>query len=101
MRSRYLFAVLVLLHTGGLLSAPEYFSPFIAGSLYLPLTLLKIAGLPVYASAEAWGWSSPSVLGWAAISVIWGAIWWWVAKLATWAWRQKVASKPDDDGIHK
>ena len=99
MRSRYLFAALVLLHVSGFLFPPEGFAPLIANSVYLPLTLLKMAGLPVYASAEAWGWASPSPFGWAAVILIWGLTWWWVAKLATWAFRRRGATKQGVNGI--
>ena len=81
MRSRYLFAALAILHVGGVLFPPSPLAPLIAGSVYVPLTALKMAGLPVYASAEAWGWASPSRLGWAAVIVFWGLAWWGVAKL--------------------
>ena len=51
------------------------------GSVYLPLMLLKAVGLPVYAGAESGGWASPSPLGWAAVAVVWGLVWWLVAGL--------------------
>lgn len=99
MCSRYLFATLVLLHVGGFLFPPDGLAPLIANSVYLPLTLLKMIGLPVYDSAEAWGWASPSTLGWAAVTMIWGLIWWWVAKLATWGFRRRAAATQGADGI--
>lgn len=93
MCSRYVFATLVLLHVGGFWFPPDGLAPLIANSVYLPLTLLKMTGLPVYVSAEAWGWASPSSFGWAAVIMIWGLAWWWVAKLATWGFRRRAASK--------
>ena len=83
MRSLYLFAAFALLHVGGVLFAPEPLAPLMAGSIYLPLTLLKVMGLPVYASVEGWGWAAPSPFGWAAVVVLWGLIWWLVARIAT------------------
>jgi hypothetical protein len=99
MRTRYLFAVLVFLHASGFLFQPEALAPLIGNSVYLPLTLLKMTGLPVYASAEAWGWASPSPFGWAAVIMIWGLIWWWVAKLVTWAFRRRGTTEQGADGI--
>lgn len=89
MSRHYLFAALVLLHLSGFLFPPDGLAPLISSSVYLPLTLLKMTGLPVYASAEAWGWASPSTFGWAAVSMIWAAIWWWVAKLAAWGFHRR------------
>ena len=88
MRSRYIFAMLVLLHVSGFLFPPGPFASFIGNSVYLPLTLLKVIGLPVYASAQAWGWASPSPFGWLAVIIVWGLIWWQVASLAAWALRK-------------
>lgn len=95
MRTRYLFATLVLLHVSGFLFAPEGLAPLIGNSVYLPLTLLKMTGLPVYASVEAWGWASPSPFGWSAVVVLWGLTWWCVAKLTVWAFRRRGASEAD------
>lgn len=99
MRSRYLFAALVLLHVSAFLFPPEGLAPLIANSVYLPLTLMKMAGLPVYASAESWGWANPSAFGWAAVITVWGLAWWWVAKLITWAFSRRGATRRGADGI--
>ena len=99
MRSRYLFAAFALLHVGGFLFPPKALAPLIGNSVYLPLTLLKLAGLPVYASAEAWGWASPSPFGWAAVVVVWGLVWWWVAKLAVWVFARRGVAQRDADGM--
>lgn len=97
-RRRYLFAALVVLHLGGFLFPPDALAPLAGSSVYLPLTLLKMIGLPVYASSEAWGWASPSPLGWAAVIMIWALTWWWVAKLAIWVFRRDGRSKHVADG---
>ena len=78
---RCLFAALVLLHVAGVLWAPQALAPFMAGTVYVPLMLLKAVGLPVYAAAAAGGWASPSPLGWAAVAVVWGLVWGLVAGL--------------------
>ena len=78
---RCLFAALVFLHSGGVLFAPQVLAPVMAGSVYLLLMLLKAVGLPVYTGAESGGWASPSPLGWVAIAVVWGLVWWLVAGL--------------------
>jgi len=98
MRSRYLFAALVLLHISGFLFPPKGLAPLIGNSVYLPLTLLKMTGLPVYSSVEAWGWASPSPFGWSAVIVLWGLTWWWVAKLADWVFRRRGADVDDSLG---
>lgn len=67
---------LLALHAGTFLLASGWLAPLLAGSVYLPLTALKMAGLPVYANPEAWGWAAPSVFGWCAVVVLWGIAWW-------------------------
>lgn len=83
MRRGYVFAMLVMLHLGGFLYAPKPLAPFLAGSVYLPLTALKFMGLPVYASSEAWGWASPSIFGWLAVGLLWTLLWWGIASVFT------------------
>ena len=85
---RYLFAALVLLHASGFLFAPKGLAPLFGNSVYLPLTLLKMAGLPVYASTEAWGWASPSLFGWVAVILFWALVWWAVANLVVRVFRR-------------
>lgn len=73
------FLVILFVHTilivlGGAL--PETIAPAIAGSIYLPLWLLEIVGLPVFAYVEAGGWPRPSILGWILVAVIWSVLWW-------------------------
>lgn len=74
-----LFAVLAGSHAAMAFVAPEVLAPAVAGSVYLPLTLLQAAGVPVLAAAESGGWSAPSPLGWAVVVALWFAIWWGVA----------------------
>lgn len=73
-----LFAVLACSHAAVALVAPEASAP-VAGSVYLPLMLLQAVGIPVFAAAESGGWAVPSLLGWAAVLILWFAIWWAVA----------------------
>ena len=82
-RTSSVFAGLAAAHAAGFLFAPEPLGPLLANSVYLPLTLLKMLGLPVYANAQAWGWAAPSSFGWLAVAVIWGVAWWAVARVVT------------------
>jgi len=96
MRSCSLFAALAFAHAGGVLLSPEALAPFFAGSIYLPLTLMKFIGLPVYAATEGWGWASPSRFGWVAIIVFWGLVWWAVARLVAKVLRRWRRARPGD-----
>lgn len=92
-----LFAALVVLHLGGVLFAPQALAPVMAGSVYLPLMPLGAAGLPVYAAAASGGWASPSPLGWAAVAVVWGLVWWLVAGLLARGICRKADSSVDEN----
>lgn len=92
--SRLVFAALAMLHLCGFFFALDALAPLLAGSIYLPLMLLKFAGLPVYASAEAWGWARPSPFGWAAVALLWALVWWGVARLAT-RWQGRRSGAPE------
>ena len=83
LRTFHVFSALAGLHIMGFLLAPKPLAPVFAGSVYLPLTLLKWAGLPVYENSEGWGWAAPSAFGWLAAIVLWSACWWMVARLVT------------------
>ena len=54
---------------------PDPLAAAIAGTVYLPLWPLSALGLPVHARADAWGWSSPSLLGWGVIALTWTTVW--------------------------
>ena len=79
-----IFFVLAGAHAVAFWLTPEALAPVIAGSVYLPLLPLKALGLPVFAAAESGGWPSPSLPGWAAVLIIWSAIWWTAARLIHW-----------------
>lgn len=55
---------------------PDAIAPVIAATVYVPLWPLSVAGLPVFGSAESWGWPAPSVLGWGLLLVFWSTVWW-------------------------
>ena len=83
-------AALLLLAAHALLvvfasSVPEPIAPFLAASVYGPLWPLQALGAPVFAPTGGWGWSSPSVLGWAVLALFWGGFWlgavWLVARI--------------------
>ena len=76
------------MHAMAFLLEPTYLAPLLAGSIYLPLTALKMAGLPVYANSEAWGWAAPSTLGWCALFALWGLVWWSVTIVVI-KWRRR------------
>ena len=97
LRSSLVFAALSASHVAGIFLAPSALAPLFAGSIYLPLTALKMLGLPVYRNAEAWGWAAPSALGWLLMLLLWGAVWWGVARLAV-RWQQRTAKKADGRG---
>lgn len=97
LRSPVVFAGLAAGHVAGLLLAPAPLAPLFAGSVYLPLTALRMLGVPVYRNPEAWGWAAPSALGWLLVLVLWGAVWWGVARLAA-RWQQRFARKADGRG---
>lgn len=77
----YFFVVLAGSHMAAAFFAPNALAPAVAGSVYLPLVPLQVAGVPVFAAAESFGWSSPSLLGWSIVYAVWVAIWWVVAYL--------------------
>lgn len=76
-----LFTALSGSHSIAVLISPEILAPAVAGSVYIPLMLVKSAGVPVFAAAESGGWAAPSLLGWALVILVWAAIWWAVASL--------------------
>lgn len=59
---------------------PQGMTPWIAGSLYLPLWVFSGVGLPVFHAGGGGGWASPNVLGWALLVVVWGTVWWCVVR---------------------
>ena len=70
---------LVVAHTVAIIAAshlPDRLAAVVAGSLYLPLMPFQALGLPVFGSAESWGWASPSFLGWGLLVVVWVGFWW-------------------------
>lgn len=54
---------------------PDRLAAIVAGSIYLPLWPWSALGVPVHARAEAWGWASPSLLGWAVVALTWCTVW--------------------------
>ena len=70
-----IFAALIGIHAAAVFFSPETLAPAVAGSVYLPLMPLKVAGVPVFAVAESGGWPSPSLLGWVLVLLLWFAIW--------------------------
>jgi hypothetical protein len=62
---------------------PEAVAPVLAGAVYLPLSVLREAGLPVFLAAESGGWQSPSLFGWAAVVSLWTVVWWVVASVVS------------------
>lgn len=77
----FIFIALATIHAAAVLVAPEALAPALAGTVYLPLLPLKTLGMPVIGAAESGGWSSPSLLGWAAVILLWSSIWWAAAVL--------------------
>jgi hypothetical protein len=63
-----------LVASGGAL--PDKVAPAIAGTVYLPLYLLGITGIPVFGRAESSGWAGPSILGWFLAGLLWALLWW-------------------------
>lgn len=72
----------------GLVTArpPEVLAPAVGASVFAPLWVFHALGLPVYGRAESGGWSSPSVLGWVLVAVLWAAAWWGLVALVVRAW---------------
>ncbi|ATB41728.1 hypothetical protein CYFUS_007198 [Cystobacter fuscus] len=62
---------------------PEAIGPAVAGSVYLPLMVLRAVGLPVFGKAESGGWPGPSLLGWILVAGFWAAVWWGVVSLVS------------------
>lgn len=82
MRIRWLgWGVMMALHFLAIAFLPKELAPAMAGSIYLPLMPLRALGLPVLSPAPSGGWAGPSVLGWVAVALVWGLIWWGVASL--------------------
>jgi hypothetical protein len=78
-----LFLALVGGHAATAFVAPDTLAPAFAGSIYLPLMVLHAAGLPVLAPAASGGWPAPSAPGWVMVVLLWLAVWWGVASLAS------------------
>jgi hypothetical protein len=78
----FLFVILISTHAALTFFAPEGWAPVVAGTIYLPLMVLKSVGAPVFATAESGGWPAPSPLGWFSVAFVWLAVWWTVALLA-------------------
>ncbi len=78
-----LFIGLAAVHLALALISPSALAPALAGSIYLPLLLLKKFGLPVFGAAPSGGWAAPSAFGWTLVVLIWLAVWWLVATVST------------------
>jgi len=74
-----LFVIFSGLHLMLILLTPEFLAPAIAGTIYLPLMPFQIIDLPVFAAAQSGGWSSPSLFGWAIVTILWVVVWWGLA----------------------
>jgi hypothetical protein len=78
-----LFLALTGCHALAALFPPTVLAPAIAGSIYIPLLPLKAIGVPVFGTAQSGGWSSPSLIGWVVVIILWLVIWWAVAYLVS------------------
>lgn len=71
-----LWGLLLMLQIFAIAFPLEAIAPFVAGAIYVPLTVLRAFGLPVFAGAESGGWPAPSLLGWVVVAFFWAALWW-------------------------
>jgi hypothetical protein len=85
-----LWGSLLLLQLLAIASPPDAIAPAAAGSVYVPLMVLRALGLPVFAAAESLGWQSPSLLGWAMVAVFWAIVWWNVVWLLNYLIRRRI-----------
>ena len=90
MKSRVIiFLPMSILHLSAVFLESEFFSPIVAGSIYLPLLGLRMIGIPVFMTGNSGGWASPSVLGWALVSAVWLAVWWGLSGAVLKRWRKR------------
>jgi hypothetical protein len=82
MNRTILFVWLALCATHITLAAIPYspIAPFVAGTIFLPLFALKTIGLPVFGSGVSGGWSTPSLLGWILVALLWAGVWWVIVR---------------------
>lgn len=86
---------LVVAHAGAIVAAshlPDRLAAVVAGSVYLPLMPFQALGLPVFGSAESWGWSPPSLLGWGLLLIVWVGVWWAITAAVARILRSRVQS---------
>ena len=84
-----LWALLLMLQFLAIAFAPDAIAPAVAGSVYVPLIVLRALRLPVLAAAQSGGWESPSLLGWAVLAVFWAVVWWSAISLVGYLARPK------------
>ncbi|NTX60442.1 hypothetical protein HUA74_07190 [Myxococcus sp. CA051A] len=77
------WGAMMALHFLAIVFIPASIAPALAGSVYLPLMPLRALGLPVLSQEPSGGWAGPSVLGWGAVVLVWGLVWWGVVLLLT------------------
>lgn len=84
-----IFSMLVLLHVAlVLLMNTEWavdavwLTNVVSATLFLPLLLFKIIGLPVFGYSEGFGWPPFTILGWLFLCLFWATVYWGVATLA-------------------
>jgi len=91
-------AILFGLFVGGHALLPlldlEPLSRLLAGSVQWPLQALAWVKLPVFAAPVINGWAAPSFYGWFVILVFWGALWWLLAGILVYPFREKTTPEP-------
>lgn len=60
---------------------PDSVAALVAATVYLPLWPFSAVGLDVYGQAESGGWSSPNLLSWCILALLWSLFWLFVAFL--------------------
>lgn len=68
----------------------EAIAPAVAGSIYVPLTVLQALGLRVFVAAESGGWPAPSLLGWVVVAAFWAVLWWSVASFVSYLVKRRI-----------
>lgn len=68
---------------------PAAIGAVVAGTVYLPLWALVSLGVPVFGSAPAGGWASPSLAGWFILLFLWACLWGALVGVAAMLWRRR------------
>lgn len=85
-----LWGLLLMLQFLAIAFPPDAIAHAVAGSVYVPLIVLREIGLPVFAAAESGGWKSPSLFGWSVIAVFWAILWWSVVSFVSYLARRRI-----------